>query len=398
LIAARLAAIETRLVHHANVHWQRDPSADVFVSRSRRARASGRGTLFAARGYRDRHGAWRDGVGHDSQKSTRQSRAWWECADRMEILFCGDTFASARVLLQDRLGPASTDRLSVWADANAPMPVERADVIVPMMFPVTAALMDASHCRLIHQWGSGLEGVDLAAAQSRGIWVASVPTTGRNADSVAEHVLLLILSLLRRLPEALANTKTGVLGAPLGLMLAGRTVCLYGLGATALSLAKRLRAFDVHLVGITRNPEASTVAGFGLDRCYSSRQRDECLSSTDILVLCTRLCAETRGMIDARALAALPSTALLVNAARGALIDYTALYEALSSGQLAGAGLDVYWQEPIASSDRLLALPNVMATPHVAGVTDRSYGHIADVVAANIERLRWREPPINRAV
>ncbi len=316
----------------------------------------------------------------------------------MEIVFCGDTFPSARELLQDRLGPASPDTVSVWRDVDAPLPLERVDVIVPMMFPITAALMDASHCRLIHQWGSGLEGVDLAAAQSRGIWVASVPTTGSNADSVAEHALLLILSLLRRLPEALADTKTGVWGAPLGLMLGGRTVCLYGLGATALSLAKRLRAFDVHLVGITRNPEAPKVAGFGLERCYSSHQRDECLSNTDVLVLCTRLCAETRGMIDARSLAALPSEALLINAARGALIDSTALYEALSSGRLAGAGLDVNWQEPIAPSDRLLALPNVIATPHVAGVTDRSYGHIADVVTANIERLRWCEPPINRAV
>ena len=316
----------------------------------------------------------------------------------MHILFCGDTFPSARVLLQERLGPASPDTVSVWLDTKAPMTIEPADVIVPMMCQITAALMDASRCRLIHQWGSGLEGVDLAAAQSRGIWVASVPTTGSNADSVAEHALLLILSLLRRLPEALACTRTGVLGAPLGLMLGGRTVCLYGLGATALSLAKRLRAFDVHLVGITRDPEASKVAGFGLERCYSSHQRDECLSKTDVLVLCTRLCADTRGMIDAHALAALPSKALLVNAARGALIDYTALYEALSGGRLAGAGLDVYWQEPIAPDDRLLALPNVIATPHVAGVTDRSYGQIADVVAANIERLRRCEPPTNRAV
>jgi phosphoglycerate dehydrogenase-like enzyme len=316
----------------------------------------------------------------------------------MEILFCGDTFPSARVLLQDRLGPASPDTVSVWTNASAPMPIDRADVIVPMMFQITGAVMDASHCRLIHQWGSGLEGVDLAAAQSRGIWVARVPATGSNADSVAEHALLLILSMLRRLPEALANTRAGVLGAPLGLILGGRTVCLYGLGATALSLAKRLRAFDVHLVGITRNPEAPKVAGFGLERCYSSQERDECLSSTDVLVLCTRLCAETRGMIDARALAALPARAVLVNAARGALIDYTALHEALSSGRLSAAALDVYWQEPIAPSDRLLALSNVIATPHVAGVTDRSYGHIADVVAANIERLRWCEPPINRAV
>jgi phosphoglycerate dehydrogenase-like enzyme len=315
----------------------------------------------------------------------------------MHILFCGDTFPSARVLLQERLGPIGADTLSAWTDANAPMPLDRADVIVPMMFQVTGALMDATRCRLIQQWGSGLEGVDVTAAQVRGIWVANVPSSGSNADSVAEHALLLILALLRRLPEALANTRTGVLGAPLGLMLGGRTVCLYGLGATALSLAKRLRAFDVRLVGITRDPEAPKVAAFGLERCYRSDQRDECLSNTDVLVLCARLSAETRGLIDARALAALPVRAVLINAARGALVDYDALYDALASGRLAGCGLDVYWQEPIAPDDRLLALPNVIATPHVAGVTDRSYGQIADVVAANIERLRSGRPPTNRA-
>ncbi len=182
--------------------------------------------------------------------------------------------------------------------------------------------MDASQCRLIHQWGSGLEGVDLAAARERGIWVANVPASGSNADSVAEHCLLLILALLRRLPEALANARSGVLGTPVGLILAGRTVCLYGLGATALSLARRLQPFGVRLLGITRDPEASKVAAFALDRCYASDQRDECLSQTDVLVLCSRLCAETRGMIDARALAALRPGSILVNAARGALIDY----------------------------------------------------------------------------
>ncbi len=98
------------------------------------------------------------------------------------------------------------------------------------MFQITGAVMDATRCRLIQQWGSGLEGVDLAAARARGIWVANVPAPGSNADSVAEHTMLLILALLRRLPEAVANVRRGVLGTPPGLMLAGRTVCLYGLG------------------------------------------------------------------------------------------------------------------------------------------------------------------------
>lgn len=315
----------------------------------------------------------------------------------MRILFCGETFASSRVLLQQRLPSQAGDEVSVWPDRDTPTDLSHVDVLIPMMFRIDGEIMDAARFRLIQQWGSGLEGVDLEAARTRGIPVASVSTSGSNAESVAEHALLLILSLLRQFPEAQANVRAGVLGAPLGRMLAGRSVCLYGLGATARSLARRLRALDVKLLGITRDPEAPKVAAFGLDACYSTSERNTCLSQTDILVLCTRLCKETRGLVDAGALAALPAGAYLVNAARGMLVNYDALYAALATRQLAGAGLDVFWDEPIAPGDPLLALPNVIATPHIAGVTDRSYGEIADAVAANIELIRQSKPPVNQA-
>jgi phosphoglycerate dehydrogenase-like enzyme len=124
---------------------------------------------------------------------------------------------------------------------------------------------------------------------------------------------------------------------------------------------------------------------------FSLVERQHCLRQTDVLVLCTRLREETRGLVDADFINALPRGSLLVNAARGSLIDYGALFDALRNGHLAGAGLDVYWNEPICPKDPLLTLPNVIATPHVAGVTDRSYGEIADAVACNIVRLSRRE-------
>src|SRR5262249_31787976 len=144
------------------------------------------------------------------------------------------------------------------------------DVLIPMMFRIDGTAMDAIRPRLIQQWGSGLEGVDLEAARERGIPVASVPAPGSNADSVAEHAVLLILALLRQLPHAQANVQAGVVGAPLGRMLRGSTICLWGLGATALSLARRLRAWDVRLIGITRDPTATKVTAFSLDACYPS--------------------------------------------------------------------------------------------------------------------------------
>jgi phosphoglycerate dehydrogenase-like enzyme len=314
----------------------------------------------------------------------------------MRILFCGDTFPAARRELERRLTPDQDDIVVCQADAVTTA-LDAVDVLIPLMCRIDKAVMDAGHFRLIQQWGAGLEGVDLPAARDRGIAVANVPATGNNADSVAELVIMLTIALLRNLPEAQANIRAGLLGAPQGRMLASRTICLYGLGAIAKALAKRLRPFDVRLIGITRDPHAAKVAEFNLDACYSLQERDACLAQTDVLILCSRLSSENKGSIDANALRALRPGACLVNAARGALVDYDALCAALTSGHLSGAGLDVYWKEPIAPDDPLLALANVIATPHIAGVTDRSYHEVADAVAANINRLRNGEPLLNRA-
>jgi phosphoglycerate dehydrogenase-like enzyme len=315
----------------------------------------------------------------------------------MRILFCGDTFQEARKYLAKRLN-SSSDELIVGHEDRLSSVLEGVNIVIPLMSRIDVALMDAGSFRLVQQGGAGIEGVDLEAARQRGIRVANVPATGSNADSVAEHAILLTLALLRDFPAAFASVKAGLLGAPIGQMLGGRTVCLYGLGATARALASRLRAFNVRLVGITRDPSHPKVAEFGLDKCYSKGERDACLAKTDVLIVCASLSEETRGLINESALRALRPGAYLVNAARGALIDYQAVYSALNRGHLGGAGLDVYWKEPIAPSDPLLALCNVIATPHVAGVTDRSYDEIADAVASNVERLRRGEALLNCVV
>jgi phosphoglycerate dehydrogenase-like enzyme len=313
--------------------------------------------------------------------------------DAVQVLFCGDYFPAARSLLKERL---PRDEFDVSDGNELREALARADVVIPLMTTLDAALMASGRFRLVQQWGTGLEGVDLEAARARGIWVANVPASGSNADSVAEHALLLILALLRHLPRAQENVRAGVLGAPLGRTLTGRTVCLYGLGATARALAPRLRALGVRLIGITRQPDAGKRTEFLLDECFSSGDRDKALAQSDVLVLCVRLTHETRGLIDAAALKAMPPGSLLVNTARGGLVDYSALYNSLAQGHLGGVGLDVFWKEPFPSDDPLLKLPNVIATPHVAGVTDRSYSDIADAVAGNVERLRRGEPPLNR--
>lgn len=120
------------------------------------------------------------------------------------------------------------------------------------------------------------------------------------------------------------------------------------------------------------------------------------MEQTDVLALCVRLSEQTRGLVNADVIAMLPPSAYIVNAARGALMDYQALCTALAERRLAGVGLDVFWDEPIGTADPFLGLPGVITTVHVAGVTDRSYGDIADAVAANIKRLQQGEPLENQ--
>ena len=314
----------------------------------------------------------------------------------MRILFCGKTFPDAPEYLRECLPADSQDEIVVCPDANIVSHLDGVDVVIPKMHRIGREEIEAGHFRLIQQWGAGLEGVDIESAKAKGIFVANVPATGANAESVAEHAMLLILSLLRDLPKAQANVRAGVLGAPLGNMLAGRTVCLYGLGAIALPLAKRLHSFRANLIGVTRDTGATKLAEFGLSQCFSVEERAKAFAVTDILVLCMRYSEDMRGIIGAKEVAGLKRGAYVINVARGGVINGEALYSQLACGHLAGAGLDVFWEEPLPTDDPVLTLPNVVATPHVGGITDTSFTMIAKVVASNIERLRAGESPLHR--
>ena len=314
----------------------------------------------------------------------------------MRILFCGNTFPDSRELLRQRLSSHYGDEILFCSGEDIRSMLKEVDVVIPLMQRIDRDLTQVGTFGLIQQWGAGVEGIDLEAARARSIWVSNVPAYG--GEAVAELTILLILSLLRDLPLAMRNVRSGLLGAPLGNMLAGRTVCLYGLGAIALAIARRLRAFDVRLIGLTRDLASPKLADFGLDRYFSVTERDMCFAETDILVLCLRYSEELHDMIGAHELACLRTGAYLINVARGRLVNYEALYAAPLKGHLAGAALDVFWEEPIPPNDPILDLPNVIATPHIGGVTSASFNTIADAVALNIERFRRGEAPLNRVV
>ena len=307
----------------------------------------------------------------------------------------GTGFTAVRQFLIEALPGARLDQVEVEtlrAKGHA------ADVMLPAMSRIDGALMDRIEgLRLIQQWGAGLEGVDIAAASERKIAVANVPTPGTgNAESVAEWCVMAAIAISRRLPLAQDNIRAGgTWGTPLGRALMGRTAGIIGLGGIGQALAARLRPFGMRLIGLQRRPEVALADRLGMEWIAGPERLAELLRRSDYLFLCMPLSEHTRHLIDETALAMLPPQACIINAARGGLLSHQAMLRALDEGRLMGAGLDVFEQEPLDPASPLLGRPDVVATSHIAGVTDVSYRGIARGVATNIVRILAGEAPHN---
>jgi phosphoglycerate dehydrogenase-like enzyme len=252
-------------------------------------------------------------------------------------------------------------------------------------------MMDRLAPRLIQQFGVGLEGVDIQAARDRGIEVANVPAAGTgNADGVGEIAVLHLLALARRLREAGDAVAAGKLGEPLGMPLSDARVVVLGLGAVGRAVVVRLAGFGARITGVGSRDEADLPAAtraLALEAYVPAPRLVAALDGAEALIVCCTLNEQTRGLVAERELGALRRGGYVVNVARGPVVSYDALLAALRSGQIGGAGLDVYWDEPIDPSDALLA-ENVSVTPHVGGVTTGSYRRIAAQVVAGIELVR----------
>ena len=279
---------------------------------------------------------------------------------------------------------------------RVPREIADAEVVIPTGMPITAALMDAApKLKLIQQAGVGLEGVDIAAATARGIMVANVPSTvSQSAASVAELALMLMLVLARRYGEAVAELKARHWGLPMGGTLYGKTVGIVGVGGVGRALARQLGGLDVRLLGIKRTPGEELRQRLGFAWLGDPGQLDYLLGECDFVVLCASLDESTRGLIGRAQLARMKRSAFLVNVGRGALVDPEALEEALKEGRIAGAGLDVFGEEPVDPASRLLRY-NVAATPHVGSVTDAAFDGVGRAVAENVRRLLAGEPVLN---
>jgi phosphoglycerate dehydrogenase-like enzyme len=309
---------------------------------------------------------------------------------RVKILFADGSFPDAARLLRAQL-PERAGYIEIGLpgrDRAADGPV----ILIPLMTRITGEVMDGiAGLTLIQQWGTGLDGVDVAAASARGIAVGNVPTgQSGGGESVAEWCVMAALALSRRLPEMTAHMRDGgAWGAPIGQTLLGRTAGIIGLGGIGQALAARLAAFGMTLLAATRTPDAALAARLGIE-VMGMDGLHLLLARSDYVFLCPPLTAETRHMMNAATIGAMREGAFLINPGRGGLVDQAALLAAIDSGRLGGAGLDVFTPEPLETDSPLLARANIVTTPHIAGITDFTYGSIARHVGTLVERIESR--------
>ena len=242
-------------------------------------------------------------------------------------------------------------------------------LIVRSAVKVTKEVLEqAPKLRAIGRAGVGVDNVDLAAATAAGVLVMNTP--GGNAVSVAEHTLALMLAMARAIPQASASTKSGKWEKKkfMGNELRGKTLGVAGLGSIGREVARRARAFEMTVVACDPYISPAVVEDVSIELV----DLDTLYASSDYIALHVALTPETRGMLSREAFAKMKTGVRIVNCARGELVDVEALKEAIESGKVAGAALDVFKPEPPAADFPLFGLDAVLATPHIAGSTEEA--------------------------
>jgi D-3-phosphoglycerate dehydrogenase len=254
-----------------------------------------------------------------------------------------------------------------------------AAVILRGPSPFSALVLDAAKdLKIISKHGAGTDSVDIKAATARGI--AVMVTGGANADAVAEHALALMLSLVRELPRFDRELRKGVWKDPGKLVrdFRGRTVGIVGYGQIGRRTARLASACGAHVVIHSR-----TRVEIPQEMAWEE-SLERLLARADIVSLHCPLSDKTRGLIGEKELKLMKTGALIINTARGKLIDEPALIAALKSGRLAGAGLDTFATEPPDPANPLFALPNVILTPHISSSTTGAAAQMGAIGAQNI--------------
>ena len=279
-----------------------------------------------------------------------------------------------------------------WAP-GAPPPATDFTILLAAGNIDRALLTSLPQLELVQTTSAGYENLDIQAASSLGIWASNAPSgqTG-NAESVAEWAVALMLAASRDLGLVLADKPERV-----ALALAQKAVCIVGSGGIGRVLADRLRPFGVHLIVVDEYPEHAPSDA----EAFAAKDLKQAVAKADFVVLCVPATPANDNLIDASVLAAMKREAILINIARGSLVDEGALRSALESGRLRAAGLDVLRHEPASASDPLERESHAFVTPHIAGPTDFTIEGTSKYVASVIEAFehgeRWgsllNDPP-----
>lgn len=273
------------------------------------------------------------------------------------------------------------------------------DVAVVSGFWRGAPIGTAGRLKFIQSISAGVDVFGLDDLKARGIRLASAQ--GANANAVAEHAMGLMLALSRMIHTARDNQARklwrGMISDPAAREdeLAGKTVLIVGLGGIGARLARFAKAFDMRVIGMKRDTSAKVE---NVDALVGPGELERVLGEADIVALTCPLTPETKGLINARRLAAMKPTAHLVNCARGPVVDEDALIAALQAGTIAAAGLDVTCEEPLAEASPLWAMENVLLTPHTGGETAAYERRVVDLLIENLGRLSRGEPLVNGVV
>jgi phosphoglycerate dehydrogenase-like enzyme len=254
----------------------------------------------------------------------------------------------------------------------------------------------AQRLRWLSSWAAGVERVARPSLLSRGIVLTNA--SGVHGPNIAEHLLAMILMFTRAMPrlhraqlarrwERRFASRTDGPGE-----LTGKTLLIVGLGRIGEALAARARPFGVRLVAVKHDPATRHDAGVAIDELVGMDALDDVLGRADHVCLTVPLTRDTDRLIDARRLGLMRAGAYLYNISRGAVVDQAALVDALRSGRLAGAGLDVFEHEPLPEDSPLWDLDNVILTPHVAGLTPHYFERTAALFTENLDRFLSGQP------
>jgi D-2-hydroxyacid dehydrogenase (NADP+) len=306
-----------------------------------------------------------------------------------QIVIC---FAHVAYRLHERFSALGTgiDSFAVRDPESLEMRIGEPDVLVISGLWQNSLLDRATKLRFIQSIGAGTDQFPRDELAKRRIRLTSA--RGVNYRAVSEHAMALILALSRRLPEARDNQASRVWRGMIGDLsgredeLGGKTLLVVGLGQIGGRLTQLAKAFDMRVVGLRRDPAAGRGAA---DAVHPMGEFNSLLPEADFLALACPLTKETENLVDAEAIGRMKSSAYLVNVARGRVVDEAALVEALAARRIAGAGIDVTTEEPLAASSPLWGMEQVLITPHTAGETRHYEDNVIEILRDNLGRL-WR--------